>query len=89
MQLVKADLEDINVSYNEEYFKSPIKDQFKQLIKKNILKTVFKDLTVIQAGHSKVRDIAYSKFSIQHYMTSPLFHNLMVDILFNMRTRGI
>ena len=29
VQLVKADLEDINVSYNEEYFKSLKKDQFK------------------------------------------------------------
>ena len=56
------------------------------------MKTVFKDLKVIQAVNSKVRDSAYSKFSIQHYMTSPLFTNKMVEILFNMRssmTRGI
>ena len=92
VNLVKADLEDIGVNYDEEYFKCHTKDQIKQHIKKNILKVAFKDLKLIQAKHSKVMNIQYNKFYIQPYMTSPLFTNDMVKLLFNLRsfmTRGL
>ena len=36
IELVKADLENIGIDYDEEYFKGQTKGQFKQHIKKNI-----------------------------------------------------
>lgn len=77
VELVKADLERIGIDYDEEWFKGLTKVQFKQHIKNNISKLVFKDLKSLQSNHSKVKDIVYNKFHIQPYMTSPLFNNKM------------
>ena len=83
VELVKADLENIGIDYDEEYFRGLTKGQFKQHIKNNISKLVFKDLKSLQSNHSKVKDIVYNKFHIQPYMTSPLFNNIMLEVFFS------
>ena len=92
VDLVKGDLLNIGEIFDEEKIKLQTKNQFKTHIKNKIKSKTFKDLKSQQQEHSKVRSITYTKFEIQSYMTSSLFSNEMVRVLFNMRcsmTKGI
>jgi hypothetical protein len=59
---------------------------YKNLIRKKIRETAFKELKTEQASHSKVKTIIYDSFEAQRYLKSALFSNEDVSILSNLRS---
>ena len=51
------------------------------------MKAAFLYLKKRQSSHSKVREIIYNKLETQRYMTSPLFSNAEVSLLFSLRSK--
>jgi hypothetical protein len=86
IELVKEDMLKIGETFDEYYISCERRDLFKAKIQKKIRSLAFRELTLKQMEHSKVREIKYPEFKIQSYMTSCLFTNSMVSTLFNMRS---
>ena len=73
IQLVEEDFNMIGEEINFESICQMTKIQYEKHIKKKVKPATFIDLQDIQKGHSKVRDIQYSKLDIQEYLQSPKF----------------
>ena len=52
-----------------------------------VREAALKYLRSLQARHSKVKSIEYTKLETQNYLTSPLFSNYETKLLFNLRSR--
>lgn len=89
VELVKSDLEDINIEYIEKAIIQQSKTQLKLIIKEKLKASVLKKLKDKQSSHSKIRDITYNKLQIQPYMASNKFTNEMVQLIFNFRSSMI
>ena len=87
--LVKKDFDTIGQSINEDEITAKSKEMHKSDIKSKIKTAAFQYLREKQSGHSKVRDIAYEKLETQRYMTSPLFTNQEMRLLFAMRSKAL
>ena len=59
---------------------------YRNLFRKKIRETAFKELKTEQAPHSKVKAIIYGNFEAQRYLKSSLFSNEDVSILSNLRS---
>ena len=88
-QLVKADYDLIGESLDEEYIESTSINAHKRNIKEKIKNAAFEYLLEKQRKHSKVEDVKYETFAIQKYMTSPLFTNDEVCMLYALRSRAV
>ena len=88
-KLVKADIELIGGTLNEDYILMKSKTAFKEEIKEKVRKAAFVYLKNLQKEHSKVKNIVYTKFQTQEYMTSPIFTNEDVNILHAFRSRSV
>ena len=89
VELVKSDLEDINIEYREKAIIQQSKTQLKLIIKEKLKASVLKKLKDKQSSHSKIRDITYNKLQIQPYMASKKFTNKMVQLIFTFRSSMI
>ena len=89
VELVKSDLEDINIEYIEKAIIQQSKTQLKLIIKEKLKASVLMKLKDKQSSHSKIRDIKYNKLQIQPYMASNKFTNEMVQLIFNFRSSMI
>ena len=64
-------------------------NSYKKFIKKKIRLAAFKYLLELKGSHSKVRSIEYKKLETQKYLTSPIFSNEDVEVLFALRSRAL
>ena len=87
--LVKKDFETIGEALDEDAIAAKRKDEHKSNIKSKIRKATLKYLKEKQLGHSKVREIQYDKLETQRYMTSPLFSNIEVSLLYAIRSKAL
>ena len=87
--LVKEDFQKIGETYDQETLCTTPKTIFKRYLKQKIRDAVFSELSNIQAGHSKVRDIVYTNFKIQPYLNHPSFSNSDCKILFALRSHSL
>ena len=87
--LVKADWEMIGEEMDEEYIATASKDTLKRHIKESIKASALKYLKEKQKMHSKIKDIEYKKLEVQGYMTSPLFSDNEVSLLYALRSRAV
>ena len=87
--LVKADWEMIGKEMDEEYIATASKDALKRHIKESIKASALKYLKEKQKMHSKIKDIEYKKLEVQGYMTSPLFSDNEVSLLYALRSRAV
>ena len=81
IELVKEDMSKIGEAKNEDYI-SHERNSFKAQIQRKMISAAFKELTLKQKEHSKVREIQYPEFNIQPYMTSCSFSNKMVSTIY-------
>jgi hypothetical protein len=88
-EMVKNDFKMINVELNESQIKDESKMEFKNRIKKHIIREEFNQLKEAQQGHSKVRNICYEKFAMQEYMKTHMLTNHEVALLFALRSRSV
>ena len=85
--MVKKDFETIGEVFDESEISAKSKDLHKSNIKSKTMKAAFLYLKKRQSSHSKVREIIYNKLETQRYMTSPLFSNAEVSLLFSLRSK--
>ena len=62
---------------------------YKKMIKAKIREAALSFLKKKQETHSKVRDIVYTKLETQRYLTSPLFSDEEVSLLFAIRSQCV
>ena len=70
---MKSDLEYISYPINDDLISQMSQDNFKNLIHAKLRKAAFHEFSTLQVQHSKVRDIPYTKLSLQQYLKSPDF----------------
>ena len=87
--LVKDDFAMIGESIDEAETIACSLYAYKKRIKEKIRDAAFQYLQQKQKMHSKVRDIKYTKLKTQKYMTSPLFSDEEVALLFAMRSKCV
>ena len=88
-KLVEDDFKIIGEKLKEEEISKITKETYKKNIKSKITKAAFQYLIEKQRKHSKVSNIKYKKLEIQKYMTSNIFTNEEVNLLFAIRSRAI
>ena len=88
-ELVKEDMDMLNIDIDEEAMCGMSKAQFKSLVRKHVISATFTSLKTIQLSHTKVRNIQYPSFVLQPYFQSELFDHKEISLLFNMRANTI
>ena len=88
-ELVKEDLEIIELNITDTEIMRETKAKFKSVVKSKVRNAAFKDLIKIQQTHSKMKLIEYKTFKMQEYLSSPLFNNEARNLLFRLRTRTV
>ena len=89
VELVKRDRELIEETLGDDDVKAASVHSYKKHIKTKVKKAAFKYLTDIRSTHSKIKNIKYDKMETQPYLTSPLFNNEEVNLLFSLRSRSV
>ena len=86
---VLEDFDLIGEILNEEEVANKSKISHKNNIKQKIKTAALSFLLEKKQNHSKIKDIQYTKLETQNYMTSPLFQNSEVCLLFALRSKYI
>ena len=89
VELLKSDFEMIEETFDEKSIVNTSVDSYKKFIKSRIRAAALKYLNQIKETHSKVKDIVYEHLETQAYLTSPLFSNENVNLLFSLRSRSV
>ena len=86
VELINEDFKAINEQQNDDMIKNTNTVLYKKHIKAKMRISALKYLTDIQAKHSKVKHIKHPKLETQKYMTSPIFSNEDVNLLYALRS---
>ena len=89
VNLVKSDLNSIQIELSFEAIKQYPKDQFKQLVNERIKRHAFDWLKKEKNKLSSVKDMTYDKFEIQDYFITDKLTRDKKQLLFQMRTKTI
>ena len=88
-QLVQQDLQVLGGGISDRYIQETSRSSFKKEIKMKIRSAAFEYLKMLQSKHTKIKNIQYSKFETQSYLTSPMFSNKEVNLLHALRSRSV
>ena len=86
-ELLKKDFESIEETMDESAIKNVNEKSYKKVIKTKVRRAAFKYLIELKEKHSKIKHIEYEDLETQRYLTSPLFSNEEVSLLFSLRSR--
>ena len=89
VELLKSDFEMIEETFDDKSIVNTSVDSYKKFIKSSTRAAALKYLNQIKETHSKVKDIVYEHLETQAYLTSPLFSNENVNLLFSLRSRSV
>ena len=87
--LVKTDWEMMDEPLDEAAIVATSADAHKRKVKAKIRMSAFQFLQNKKKQHSKVKNVEYTKLETQKYMTSPLFNDQDVSLLYAMRSRAL
>jgi len=88
-QLVKKDLELIEVELTEEEIETSKRGYIKAEVKRKAQAAAFKYLIETKETKSKMDNLEYDSFTLQSYLTSPLFTAKQALLLLALRTRTV
>ena len=86
-QLLKEDFQFIEQELDDEKIKLQTKEEYKKQVKEWVRKSAFKFFNKEREGHKKVKNIVYTDFRIQRYLTSKLFNKEERNLLFSLRSK--
>ena len=89
IELVKRDFEMIGEEINVNEIEQTSVNSYKRFIKNKIRKAALKYLNDTKDKHSKICNIRYEKLESQKYLTSEMFSDDEVNLLFALRSRAI
>ena len=87
--LVKEDFKNIGEEIDETRIANTSTNLYKEYIKKKTRAAAFENLKRQQKTHSKVKEIKYTGLETQSYITSPMFNDKEVSLLFAMRSNCV
>ena len=87
VELLKDDFDKIQETQDNNAIVSTSAESYKKYIKTKIRSAALRFLTEKKEKHSKIKSIQYNKLETQGYLTSPLFTNSEVQLLFSLRSR--
>ena len=87
--LVKEDFNNIGEEIDEIRIANTSTNLYKEHIKKKTRAAAFENLKRQQKTHSKVKEIKYTGLETQCYITSPIFNDTEVSLLFAMRSNCV
>ena len=87
--LVKEDFQNIGEVLDESNIVNTSIEAYKSQIKRKTRIAAFNYLQKKQSTHSKVRDVKYNTLQVQKYITSPLFSDREVSLLFALRSKCV
>ena len=87
--LVKEDFQNIGEVLDESNIVNTSIEAYKSQIKRKTRIAAFNYLQKKQSTHSKVRDVKYNTLKVQKYITSPLFSDREVSLLFALRSKYV
>ena len=88
-ELVQSDMDMVEINMDDNTIRNMSKKVFKAYVKKCVKSAAFQNLRNLQSGHTKVKNIEYSKPSLQPYLCSESFTSEESSLLFNMRANCI
>ena len=88
-ELLKADYEMIEEAIDEIAIVNTSVSSYKKFIKSKVKNAALRHLNQLKESHSKVKHIEYKGLETQPYLTSPLFTNDDVSLLFSLRSRYV
>ena len=88
-RLVSSDLESLDIHLTEENLKTMSSRDYKKHIKENDRTHAFRYFKSLQATHSKIRNIVYSKLEMQPYLSSPIFSKENNGMFCSLRSRTV
>ena len=74
-------------SLNDVVIRNTSKLSWKSLVKEQIVKKAFENLTLDLHNKSKTKDLQYNSLEPQHYITS--YHHKQASVIFKLRSRSI
>ena len=86
-EMVKADLEDFDISADLDLIKAKSADSFKNMVKVKSKEFAWKKFMGDKIDHSKLDNLWYSDLNIQNYLTASKFTAEEARMLFLFRTR--
>ena len=89
VELIKSDFQTIEVPFEETEIINKSAPLYKSCIKTKVREAALKYLNTLKDTHSKIKHIEYESLQRQAYLTSPLFSNTDVNILFSLRSRMV
>ena len=89
VELIKSDFQTIAVPFEEAEIINQSAPLYKSYIKTKVREAALKYLNTLKDTHSKIKHIEYESLQRQVYLTSPLFSNTDVNILFSLRSRMV
>ena len=66
-ELVQRDMDMVEINMDDNTFRNMSKQVFKAYVKKCVKSAAFQNLRNLQSGHTKVKNIEYSKPTLQPY----------------------
>ena len=87
--LVKEDFKNIDEDFDESSIINTSTKAYKSKIKRKTRIAAFAFLQTRQNTHSKIRDISYNALETQKYITSPMFSDSEVSLLFALRSKCV
>ena len=86
-EIVKKDLEDLQLPLNFDDIRSKSTGCFKNLVKKKTMKYAFEKLKCMKDKHSKMNNLDYEGIKMQNYFSRNDLKNEQKQIIFKFRTR--
>ena len=86
IELVRKDLQDLDIKLSFEDIKNTTKEKFKVFVKEVIEEKAFEHLLALKEKHSKLKNLKYGKFKIQNYLKSDTkFSSSEINFALNIR----
>jgi hypothetical protein len=89
IELVKTDFKIIDEEFNEANIQRISAKDFKVGMRGKIRNAAFQHLQGLQENHTKIKDICYTKFKPQTYLTSHMLSNKEVAMLVALRSQTV
>ena len=89
IELIKTDIEKIELKLTEDEMKLMTKNEFRKYIKSLVYKMALIELKKKQEKHSKIKFIEYENLTMQKYMCNPKLTFKQISTLFALRSRTV
>ena len=86
-EMLKADFKTIGEVIDEQAIVKSSKNSYKNFIKAKVRTAALKHLNNLKGAHSKIQAIEYAELKTKSYITSPIFSNDDVSLLYSLQSR--